>query len=99
MKKAVMILVVVAFALSLVSVAFAAAKTMSGTIKEVNISAGTITFCPTNSKKDETFKVAHALNIKTMKPGKAEVTVSNGTVTSVKPLAAPKAPRRMIEGC
>ncbi|MDA8172365.1 MAG: hypothetical protein M0Z48_11135 [Nitrospiraceae bacterium] len=96
MKKTLTIVVCIVFALSLVAVAAAATKTMSGTIKAVNISTGSITFCPAGSTKDQTLKAAHVLNIKSVKPGKAEITVTNGMVTGVKPMAAP---RRMIEGC
>ncbi|MDA8086147.1 MAG: hypothetical protein M0Z75_05550 [Nitrospiraceae bacterium] len=98
MKKTLTVLVFIALTLSLVAVAAAAAKSMSGTIKSVNISAGTISFCPAGTTKEQNLKVGHGLNIRSIKTGKAEIVVSNGMVTSVKPAAAAP-PRRMIEGC
>ena len=94
MKKAVVILATLVFVLSIMSMAFAAASTLQGTIKVVNQKTGTITFCPAGGK-DQVLKVGKSLNIKEVKAGKAAVTVDNGVVTGVKP--APQ--RRMIEGC
>lgn len=94
MKKAVVILATLVFVLSIMSMAFAAASTMQGTIKVVNTKTETITFCPAGGK-DKVLKVGKSVNIKSVKTGKAAVTVNNGVVTGVKP--APE--RRMIEGC
>ncbi|MDA8388267.1 MAG: hypothetical protein M0Z58_06380 [Nitrospiraceae bacterium] len=94
MKKAIITLMVLAFALSLVAVAFAA--TMTGTIKGVNLKAGTIMFCPSNTSKNETLKAGSGLNLSSVKTGKATLTVNKGVVTAVTPM---KAPRKLIEGC
>lgn len=95
MKKAVIALIVLAFALSLVTVAFAAMQ--SGTIKGVNLKAGTISFCKAGASKNVTLKAGSGLNLKSVKSGKAMITTNaQGMVTAVKPM---KAPRRLIEGC
>ena len=95
MKKAVIVLIVLAFVLSIAVAAFAATQT--GTIKGVNIKAGTISFCPSGTSKNETLKAGKGLNLKTVKTGKATITTSGGMVTAVAPVKA--APRRLIEGC
>ena len=96
MKKAVIVLMVLAFALSLVGVAFAATQT--GTINGVNVKAGTISFCASGTSTNKTLKAASSLKLSSVKTGKATVTTNaQGMVTAVAPMKA--APKRMIEGC
>ena len=95
MKKAGVVLATLVFVLSIMSMAFAAGMTMQGTIKAVNAKTGTITFCPAGSSTDKVLKVGKSVDVKSLKAGKAAVTMENGMATSVK--AAPA--RRMIEGC
>jgi hypothetical protein len=92
MKKVAAVLVVVALALSLVSLVFAAEAKM-GTIKSVDAKAGTITFCPEGTSSDMTLKADKSVDLSKIKADtKAEIMVEKGTVKEIKEMKAkPKA--------
>lgn len=96
MKRNAAILISVLVLLSLAAVAFAA-ETRKGTIKAVDIKAGTITFCPEGTTSDMTLKADRGIDLSTVKPEtKAEVTVDKGTVKGIKEM---KMPRKAPVGC
>jgi hypothetical protein len=96
MKRNAAVLIAAMFILSLAAIAYAA-EMQKGTIKDVDIKAGTITFCPEGSTTDTMLKVDKDIDLKTVKPDtKAEVTVDMGTVKALKEM---KKPRRAPIGC
>jgi hypothetical protein len=96
MKSKTAILIPVLVVLSLAVVAFAA-EMQKGTIKDVDIQAGTITFCQEGTTTDMTFKADKGIDLTTVKPEtKAEVTLDMGTVKAIREM---KRPRKAPVGC
>ncbi len=91
MKKSMLILTAVVLVLSVASAVFAAEQ-HKGTIKAVDPTVGTITFCPEGTTQDMTLKVDKSIDLGNLKPDtKAQVTVDKGTVKEVKEMKKPKA--------
>ncbi len=89
MKKVAAVLAVVVMVVCMVSVVFAAAA-VKGTIKSVDAAAGTVVI--TADGKDQTLKADKSVDLGKCKAGdKVEASVDNGTVTSIKAAAKPKA--------
>ncbi len=94
MKKGMLILMVLMAVVLVVSMASAvfAAEQHKGTIKAVDPTVGTITFCPEGTTQDMTLKVDKSIDLGNLKPDtKAQVTVDKGTVKEVKEMKKPKA--------
>jgi hypothetical protein len=86
---AILIMVLVFAALAALAIA---AEIQRGTIKDVDVKAGTITFCPEGTTKDMTLKADKSIDLRSVKPEtKAEVTVDMNTVKGVKEIKRPKA--------
>jgi hypothetical protein len=89
MKKVTTVLAGVLLVVSLVSLVFAA-DTKKGTIKSVDVKAGTLVFTA-DGGKDETLKADTSVDLGKVKSGeKVEIKVENDTVKSLK-AAKPKA--------
>jgi len=96
MKRTAAVLTAAIFILSLAVVAHAA-ETRRGTIKDVDVKAGTITFCPEGTTTDMMLKADKDLDLRTVRPEtKAEVTVDGGAVKGVREI---KQPRKAAVGC
>jgi putative cell wall-binding protein len=67
MKSKTAVLISVLVVLSLAVVAFAA-EMQKGTIKDVDIQAGTITFCQEGTTTDMTLKADKSIDLTTVKP-------------------------------
>ena len=85
------------FALSLAAGAFAADKTLHGTITGIDASKGTVSFCPAGSTGHQDFNVGKSIDLSKFKKGeKVQVTVTpKNEVKEIKP----DRPRRMNTGC
>jgi hypothetical protein len=91
MKRNAAILISVLFVMSLAVIAFAA-EMQKGTIKSVDIKAGTITFCQEGTTTDMTLKADKSVDLHMVKPEmKAEITVDMNTVKNIKEIMRPKA--------
>ena len=91
MKRSAAILMTVLVIAALASLAIAA-ETQRGTIKNVDIKAGTITFCPEGTTNDLTLKADKSIDLGAVKPEtKAEVTLDMNTVKGIKEIKRPKA--------
>lgn len=92
MKKIVAVLTMVVLVVALGSFVFAA-EAKKGTIKGVDVKAGTVVFCPEGSKDDMTLKADKSVDLNKVKVGdKVEVSVEKDALMSMKTAAAkPKA--------
>jgi len=96
MKRNGAVLVAVMLIATLAAVAYAA-ETQKGTIKGVDIKAGTITFCPEGTTDNMMLKADKSIDLGMVKPDtKAEVTVDKGMVKGIKEI---KKPRKAPVGC
>jgi Cu/Ag efflux protein CusF len=83
-KKIIVVLTAAALVVCLVSLAFAAATQM-GTIKSVDVKAGTVVFCAEGGK-EVTLKADKSIDLDKIKAGdKVEISVEDSTLKSVKP--------------
>lgn len=97
MKKLAVSFFVFVFALSLAAGAFAADKTLQGTITGIDASKGTVSFCPAGSTGHQDFKVGKSIDLSKFKKGeKVKITVTPSN--EVKGIQPDKA-RRIITGC
>lgn len=91
MKKVAVVLVVVLSLCLVVSLAFAA-EAKKGTIKGVDVKAGTITFCPEGTTTDMTLKADKGVDLSNVKAdSKAEVMIEKDMVKEIKAMKKPKA--------
>ncbi|HYA87002.1 MAG TPA: hypothetical protein VEI57_08075 [Nitrospirota bacterium] len=98
MKKIAVILAVMVFVVSFVSLAFAADMNMQkGTIKSVDAKAGTVVFCQEGTNKDITLKADKSIDLANLKAGeKVEVSIQKDMLMHV--MAAPAAKKAPV-GC
>jgi Cu/Ag efflux protein CusF len=101
MRKTFAVVLLVFFSLSLFSLAFAA-EMKKGTVRGVDMKAGTITFCPEGTTEEHVMTVDKAVDLgKVAKDTKVEITVDKvGGKDVVKDIktVSPKM-RKAIEGC
>jgi hypothetical protein len=92
MKKAIVLVALVAFAGPLAS-RVAAAETVKGTVVKVDEGARTVTFRAQGADKDAVLPVDPSVDLKALHPdAKAELTVDGGTVKAAKVERKARAP-------